>query len=115
VKDACFDAAWRQDTPDGMTGKRRRIMATTGMPDAAAKVLGAKGKKLRPHEIHIRRTAEKGKFIAKHVLRDKDGNPPMDGQRSEAEYSLSSPQELMAHMQGHMGQDQEPDADDQEA
>jgi hypothetical protein len=84
------------------------------MPEAAAKVLGSKGKKLRAHEIHVRRTAEKGKFIARHELRDKDGKPPTDGQRSEAEYSLSSPQELMAHMQQHMGE-QEPDQDDQEA
>lgn len=73
------------------------------MPEAAAKVLGAKGKKLRAHEIHVRRTAEKGKFIARHDLRDKDGNPPMDGQRGEAEYPLTSPQELIAHMQQHMG------------
>jgi hypothetical protein len=82
------------------------------MPDAAAKVLGGKGKKLHTHEIHIRRTAEKGKFIANHDLRDKNGNPPQDGQRSSAEYPLSSPQELMAHVQQHMGQ--EPDDDEQE-
>ena len=80
------------------------------------KILGGKGKKLTAHEVHIRRTAEKGKYIAKHVLRDKDGNPPMDGQRGEAEYSLGSPQELMSHMQTHMGSepDQEPDGDEQE-
>ena len=82
----------------------------------AQKILGAKGAKLTAHEIHVRRTAEKGKYIAKHVLRDKNGNPPNDGQHSEAEYALNSPQELMAHMQQHMGQGQEPeDDDDQEA
>jgi hypothetical protein len=80
--------------------------------NAAAKILGAKGKQLHPHEIHVRRTAEKGKFIARHDLRDKNGNPPQDGQRADAEYPLSSPQELMAHMQQHMGQ--EPDEQDDE-
>ena len=87
-------------------------LSQNSMPDAAAKILGSKGKKLHPHEIHIRRTAEKGKYIAKHVLRDHQGNPPMDGQRGEAEYPLSSPEEMIAHMQQHMatepGQDDEP-------
>jgi hypothetical protein len=75
------------------------------------KILGGKGKKLTAHEIHVRRTAEKGKFIARHILKDKDGNSPMDGQRGEAEYALNNPQELLDHMQQHMG-DQEPDAQD---
>jgi len=75
------------------------------MPESAAKILGSKGKKLRPHEIHVRRTAEKGKFIARHMLRDKLGNMPTDGQHGEAEYALNSPQELMSHMQQHLGQD----------
>ena len=86
------------------------------MPNAqnmAAKILGAKGKKLQTHEIHVRRTAEKGKFIARHDLRDKDGNMPQDGQRADAEYPLSSPQELMDHMQKHMAG--QPEDDDQEA
>ena len=82
------------------------------MPDSAAKILGSKGKKLRAHEIHVRRTAEKGKFIAKHVLRDNNGNLPMDGQRGEAEYSLTTPQELIAHMQKHMADDQEEEANE---
>ena len=81
----------------------------TLVPDSAKAILGGKGKKLHAHEIQVRRTAEKGKFIARHVLRDKDGNPPMDGQRSEAEYPLSSPQELMAHMDQHMAQPEEDD------
>jgi hypothetical protein len=71
------------------------------------------GKKLIAHEIHVRRTAEKGKYIARHMLRDKDGNPPTDGQHGEAEYALNNPQELMAHMQQHMGD--EPEADPDEA
>lgn len=82
------------------------------IPEAAKKALGGKGKTLRAHEIHVRRTAEKGKYIARHMLRDKDGNPPMDGQRGEAEYALNNPQELLDHMQQHMGQ--EPEADEQE-
>lgn len=83
------------------------------IPDSARKALGGKGKQLRAHEIHVRRTAEKGKYIARHMLRDKDGNPPTDGQHGEAEYALNSPQELMAHMEQHMGQGQEPDQDDE--
>jgi hypothetical protein len=75
------------------------------MPDAAAKVLGAKGKKLRAHEVHVRRTAEKGKFIARHDLRDKHGNPPMDGQRGEAEYPITSAKELLDHIQKHLGEE----------
>lgn len=81
------------------------------MPDMAAKILGSKGKALHTHEIHVRRTAEKGKFIAKHDLRDKNGNPPTDGQRDTAEYALNSPQELLAHMQQHLGQQPQPGQD----
>lgn len=66
------------------------------------KILGGKGKKLHAHEVHIRRTAEKGKYIAVHKLRDKQGNMPTDGQRGEAEYPLSSPEEMLAHVQKHM-------------
>lgn len=95
------------------------LSPTQGMPDAAsaAKILGARGAALKPHEIHVRRTAEKGKFIAKHLLRDKNGNRPTDGQRDEAEYALNSPQELLAHIQQHMGAAQPQDGqepDDQE-
>ena len=67
------------------------------------KILGGKGKKLHAHEVHVRRTAEKGKYIAMHKLADKHGNPPTDGQRAEAEYPLSSPEEMLAHLQQHMG------------
>jgi hypothetical protein len=81
------------------------------IPDAARKTLGGKGKALHAHEINVRRTAEKGKYIARHLLRDKDGNTPTDGQHSEAEYALNNPQELLAHMQQHMGD--EPEADDE--
>jgi len=77
------------------------------------KMLGGKGKKLAAHEVHIRRTAEKGKYIARHILKDKQGNLPVDGQRSEAEYSLGSPEEMIAHLQQHLGS--EPDQDDEEA
>jgi hypothetical protein len=85
--------------------------------DAAAKILGSKGKTLHTHEIHIRRTAAKGKFIARHDLRDKNGNPPQDGQRDTAEYPLGSQQEMLAHIQQHMAdgdqQGQEPDDEEQ--
>jgi len=67
-----------------------------------SKILGSKGKKLSAHEIHVRR-AQKGAFIAKHLLRDKDGNHPVDGQRGEAEYALSNADELMSHIKEHLG------------
>jgi hypothetical protein len=77
--------------------------------DAARKILGNKGKKLFAHEAHIRRTENKG-YIAIHKLRDRDGNPPVDGQRGEKEYALANAQELMNHLAGHMGDI--PDEDD---
>lgn len=89
-------------------------METLAPDSPVKKILGGKGKKLSAHEIHLRRTAEKGKYIAKHVLRDKQGNSPVDGQRGEAEYSLGSPEEMLAHIQQHMGAP-EPDQDDEES
>jgi len=77
----------------------------------AAKILGEKGKKLRAHEIHVRRTKNKG-YIARHELRDKDGNPPSDGQRGEAEYALPDKAAMLAHMGEHMS-DEEPDEAEQ--
>lgn len=81
------------------------------MPSAAKQILGGAGKNLHTHEVHVRRTDNKG-YIARHDLRDKNGKAPMDGQRSEAEYSLPDKAALMAHMQQHLGD--EPDDDDQE-
>ena len=78
-------------------------MDTLKAPPEVKKILGGSGKKLQAHEVHIRRTAEKGKFIAKHILRDKHGNAPEDGQRAELEYPLSSPEEMLSHVQTHMG------------
>jgi len=75
----------------------------------AQKILGGKGKKLHAHEVHVRRTAEKGKYIAVHKLRDKQGNMPQDGQRDEQEYPLSSPEEMMAHLQQHMATEPQDD------
>lgn len=76
--------------------------------DAAKAVLGAKGSKLHPEEIHLRRT--KNGFVAKHILRDKDGRPPTDGQRDSAEYNLADPKEIAEHMAEHAAtmQPQEP-------
>ena len=81
------------------------------MPDAAKKILGSKGKKLHTHEVHLRRTKNKG-YIARHELRDKQCNPPMDGQRGDAEYSLPDKAAMLAHMGDHMG-DMEPDDDEE--
>jgi len=87
-------------------------METLSASPDVKKILGGKGKKLKAHEIHVRRTAEKGKFIAKHLLRDKEGNHPSDGQRGEAEYSLSSPEEMIAHLQQHLGADDQEEAEE---
>jgi hypothetical protein len=78
--------------------------------DAAKKILGNAGKKLYTHEVHIRRTAEKGKYIIRHDLRDRNNNPPTDGQRGDKEYAVSNAQELMDHLSHHMGDI--PDEDD---
>lgn len=67
---------------------------------AAQKILGAEGKKLHTHGMHIRRTANG--FIAKHELGDKHGRPPTDGQRSEKEYNVATPEELAQHVQSAM-------------
>lgn len=69
---------------------------------AVRKILGGKGKPLHTHEIHLRRTKNKG-YIAKHDLRDKDGNAPTDGQRGEAEYALANKAAMLAHVDQHMG------------
>jgi hypothetical protein len=71
------------------------------IPEAARKALGGKGKKLHTQEITLRRL-EKGKVLATHRLADKDGNPPMDGQKSQMEYALEQG-ELGQHVQDHMG------------
>jgi hypothetical protein len=90
-------------------------METTAQSPDVKKILGGKGKKLHTREMNIRRTENKG-YIARHVMGDKNGNPPMDGQRGEAEYSHANLAELLKHVQDHMGEpEQEPDADDQEA
>ena len=77
-------------------------LSATQPADAAGKILAGKGKKLHVAEMNLRRTANKG-FIATHTLRDKHGNPPMDGQRGSKEYALANAQELMAHVQQHLG------------
>ena len=79
--------------------------------DAAARVLGHMGKKLKTHEIHVRRS-ENG-YIAKHLMRDKDGNSPTDGQRGEKEFNIDNVAQLASHMAEHMPDKQEPDEDDQ--
>jgi hypothetical protein len=74
------------------------------MSPAAAKILGGKGKKLTAHEIHLRRTANKG-YIVKHLMRDRDGNPPMDGQRGELEYALADHGTMLKHVGEHFNDD----------
>ena len=82
------------------------------VPATAKHILGGAGKKLHTHEIHLRRTKNKG-YIAKHDLADKNGNPPTDGQRSSAEYSLANKAQMLAHMEQHMG-DEQPDQDEEQ-
>ena len=65
-------------------------------------MLGAKGKRLRTHTMNISRTDNKG-YIATHELRDPDGNPPSDGQRSQKVYGIANHQDLAAHVLKHMG------------
>jgi hypothetical protein len=71
------------------------------MDRAAEQILGGKGAKLSTHGMHVTRTDNK-KYLVTHQLRDKNGNPPTDGQRGEAMHSLNSPEELAAHIQAHM-------------
>jgi hypothetical protein len=78
----------------------------------ANKILGGKGKQLRTHEVHVRRASDRKGYIAKHDLRDKNGNMPMDGQRADAEYPLMDKAAMLAHMEQHMGD--EPDEDDEQ-
>lgn len=77
--------------------------------NGAAEVLGRKGAKLHTHGMHLRRT--QNGYIARHELRDKNGNPPNDGQSPEAEYNIANPAELAAHVQQHMA----PPNDEEEA
>jgi hypothetical protein len=67
---------------------------------SAAKVLSNKGTKLHADEIHLRRS--KNGFIAKHILRDKDGKPPSDGQKDTAEYNLADHQQIAQHVAQHL-------------
>jgi hypothetical protein len=78
--------------------------------ESAAKVLSSKGEKLHTHEMHIRRSDNKG-FIAKHDLANKHGAPPSDGQKSSKEYTHSNMKELLANVQQHM--QQQPDEQDE--
>lgn len=70
-------------------------------PAHVRKILGGRGRKLHTHEMHIRRTANKG-YIARHELRDSKGQPPADGQRGEMEYALPDHEALLAHVGRHM-------------
>lgn len=75
----------------------------------AKEALGGKGKRYKPHEIHIQRTQNKG-YLVKHHLADEDGRPPMDGQRAELTYGLANHDELTKHLAEHFG----PEASDDE-
>jgi hypothetical protein len=75
--------------------------------ESAAKVLSSKGEKLHTHEMHIRRSDNKG-FIAKHDLANKHGAPPRDGQKSSKEHTHPGMKELLADVQQHMQQPTEP-------
>lgn len=71
--------------------------------DATKKILAGKGQKLHTHEVHLRRTDNKG-YVARHDLRDKHGRPPADGQRGEKEYSLADKTAMLQHINQHMGE-----------
>lgn len=76
-------------------------------------MLGAKGKKLRTHSMQIDRTDNKG-YIATHQMRDRDGNAPMDGQRSQKVYGLRDHEELAKHVAKHMGPPPPPEPPDED-
>lgn len=56
---------------------------------------------MHTHEIHLKRLAE-GKILAKHILADRDGVPPADGQRGDAEYALNNSDDLADHVKRYM-------------
>jgi hypothetical protein len=80
-------------------------------------ILGGKGKKLHTHEMSIRH-ADNGGYITKHEFRDKNHNPPADGQRSSAEMQHPDMAALQAAVAQHMQQTPQGqpagDPDDQE-
>lgn len=76
---------------------------------AASAILGSKGEKLHTHEMHIRRTDNKG-FVAKHDLRNEHGQHPQDGQKSDAEYALANKKALLAHIDQAIPDEEEPGA-----
>lgn len=51
--------------------------------------------------MNIDRTDNDG-YIVSHELRDKNGNPPTDGQRSSKRYHMNSAEELREHVGKHM-------------
>jgi hypothetical protein len=63
--------------------------------------------------MQIERTDNKS-YIATHQLRDKDGNAPTDGQRSQKVYGIPSHQELAAHVLKHMGPPTPPEPPDED-
>ena len=79
----------------------RRYEQGGNMDKAAEKILSGKGSKLSTHGIHIKRT-DNQKYLVTHDLRDKNGNPPTDGQRPEATHTADSAQELATHIAQHM-------------
>jgi hypothetical protein len=52
--------------------------------------------------MSIDRTDNNG-YIAHHELRDENGNPPTDGQRSSKLYHMNNAEELRDHVHKHMG------------
>jgi hypothetical protein len=86
---------------------------------AAKKALASQGSNLHTHEMHIRH-ADNGGYIVKHDLKDKNGNPPSDGQRSTMETQHPDADSLHQAIDQHMQQDAQgqptspDDSDDQE-
>jgi hypothetical protein len=70
--------------------------------EAAKRALSSRGKRLHTHEMHVRRT-NNGGFIARHDLRDRNGQPPNDGQSDSAEYGLADQAALAEHIGQHFG------------
>jgi hypothetical protein len=71
------------------------------MQGTARRIMGGKGKRLHVQSMNIRR-AENQSFIVQHELADRQGNPPIDGQRSHVEYAIPNRESLLAHVAKHV-------------
>ena len=83
--------------------------STQQIPSSVSKIAGRRGQaKLRTHEKFTFGERRIRATLPSTNLRDKNGNPPADGQRGEAEYALPDKAAMMAHLEQHMGDEPQP-------